>query len=113
MDAFGDHVMTCAKHSKTTMHTSIRSGLWKLLKKTGVLVKLTRSETMVEQEPPEVVPELPRLRPFDVSVMFDHMLDGNVWRSDFKMLGIDITIVPPATELSSSSPISQTACSQE
>ena len=29
------------------------------------------------------------------------------------MLGIDITIVPPATELSSSSPISPTACSQE
>ena len=78
-----------------------------------MLVKLTSSESMVEQEPPEVVPELPRLRPLGVSVLFDHMLDEDVWRSDSKNPGIDITIVPPATELTSSSPISQTARSQE
>ena len=33
MDAYGDHVMTCTKHSKTTMHNSMRNGLWKLPKK--------------------------------------------------------------------------------
>ena len=47
-------------------------------------VKLVSSETIVEREPPNVVPELPRLRPFDVSVMFDHMLDEDAWRSDLK-----------------------------
>ena len=62
---------------------------------------------MVEREPSEIFPQLPRLRPFDVSVLFDHMLDEDVWRSDLKMLRIDITIVPPTTELKSS--ISQTA----
>ena len=66
MDAFGDHVMTCTKHSKATMHNTIRNGLHKLLQKTCMLVKLTSSETMVEQEPPKVVPKLPQLRPFDV-----------------------------------------------
>ena len=107
MNAFGDHIMTFTNHSKTTMHNSTRNSLWKLLKKTCILVKLTNSESTVEREPPENFPELPRLRPFDVSVLFDHMLDEDVWRSDLKMLRIDITIVPPATELKS--PISQTA----
>ena len=79
-----------------------------------MLVKLTSSESTVEREPPEVIPKLPCLHPFEVSVLFDHMLDEDAWRSDLKMLGIDITIVPPATELTSfSSPISKTACSQE
>ena len=79
--------MTCTKHSKTTMHKSIRNDLWKFIKKTSMLVKLTSSESMVEQEPPEVVPKLPRLRPFDVSVLFDHMLDEDVWCSDLKTRG--------------------------
>ena len=56
------------------------------------LVKLTSSDAMIEREPLEVIPGLPRLRPFDISVLFDHMLDEDAWRSDLKMLGIDITI---------------------
>ena len=60
-----------------------------------MFVKLTSSEAMVEREPPEVIPELPRLRPFDISILFDHMLGEDVWRSDLKMLGIDSTTVPP------------------
>ena len=98
MDAFGDHVMTCRKHSKTTMHNTIRNGLQKLLQKTCMLVKLTSSDAMVEREPSEVIPELPRLRPFDISVLFNHMLDEGAWRSDLKMLGIGITIVPPTAK---------------
>ena len=91
------------------MHNSIRNGLWILPKKTAwLLINLTSSETMVERERPEVVPGLPRLSPFDVSVMFDNMLDQDPWRSDLKILGIDISIVSPASEPSSSPPISQT-----
>ena len=88
MNSFCDHVMTCTKHFKTTMYNTIRNGLWKLLKKTCMLVKLTSSEAMLEleREPPEVIPELPRLRPFDTSILFDHMLDEDVWRSNLKML---------------------------
>ena len=79
MDAFfGDHVMTCIKHSKTTMHNTIGNTLHKLLQKTCMLVKLTSSDAMVEREPPEVIPELPRLRPFGISVLFDHMFDEDV-----------------------------------
>ena len=113
MDAFGDHVMSCTKHPKTTMHNSIRNGLWRTLKKACITVKLISSETMVEREPPNVLPELPRLRPFDISIMFDHMLDEDAWRSDLKMLGLDITMVPPAKELTSSTSNSQTARSKE
>jgi hypothetical protein len=105
--------MSCTKHPKTTMHNSIRNGLWRTLKKICMTVKLISSETTVEREPPDVVPELPRLRPFDISVMFDHVLDKDAWRSDLKMLGLDITMVPPAKELTSSSSNSQTARSKE
>ena len=77
-----------------------------------MLVKITSSEAMVEREPPEIIPELPRLHPFDVSVIFDHMLNKDAWRSDLKIPEIDITIVPPATELASSS-ISRDACPRE
>ena len=91
MDAFGDHVMTCTKHSKTMMHNFIRNDLWKLPKKTCMLlVKLASSESMVEREPPEVVPELPRLRPCDVSVLFDHVLDEDAWRLDLKCWGLTL-----------------------
>ena len=84
MDAYGDHVMTCAKHSKAMMHNSMRNGLWKLLKITYMLVKLASNKAMVEREPPEIIPELPQLRPFDVSVMFDYMLDEDAWCLDLK-----------------------------
>ena len=70
MDAFGDHVMTCTKIFKTTAHDTIRNDLHKLLQKTCMLVKLTSSDAMAEREPQEVIPKLPRLRPFDISVLF-------------------------------------------
>ena len=57
---------------------------------------------MIERKPPNIVPELPILRPCGGSVMFDQMLDKDKWRFDLKMLGINITIVLPATELASS-----------
>ena len=76
-------------------------------------VKLTRSESTVEREPPEVVSELSRGRPLDVSVMCDHILDQAAWRSDLKMPGTGSITVPPATALAASSPISPTARSQE
>ena len=37
-------------------------------------VKFTSSETMIERKPPNILQKLSRLRPFDISVMFDHML---------------------------------------
>ena len=75
-------------------------------------VKLCSSEAMVERESLDIIPKLSRLRPFDVSVMFDHMLDKAAWRLELKMLRVDTTIVLPATEITSSSK-TQTACPKE
>ena len=47
------------------------------MKIVNVAVKLTSSEAMVERKPQRVVREPSRMRPLDVSVMFDHMLDEN------------------------------------
>ena len=65
-------------------------------KYTYILVKFASSEAIVERDRTTQghIPKLSRLRLFDVLVMFDHLLDEDVWRLDLKMLGIDITIVP-------------------
>ena len=57
------------------MRNFMRNYLWKLLKKTSITFNFTSSETMVKREPLNILPELPRLRPFHVLVIFDHMLD--------------------------------------
>ena len=72
-----------------------------------MLAKLTCSDVMVEREPPNAVPKFSRLRPLDVSVMFDPMLDKDAWRFNLKLLGIDITVASPAP--SSDSTVSQAA----
>ena len=72
-DACGDHVTTGAKRSETTLHDTVRNGLRKLLRETCLLVELAGSDALVERELPEDVPGLPRRRPCDVSVLFDHM----------------------------------------
>ena len=74
-------------------------------------MKLTSSEAMVERESPPAPTELPTLCPFDIAVTFDHMLDEDAWRSNLKTLGIDITVVLPASKFDSA--ISQAARSKE
>ena len=93
------------------MHNSIRNGLQELLKKACMVVKLTSSEAIAEHEYSHVITKLPTLCLFDITVTFNHMLDEDVWRSDLKTLGIDITIVLPA--LNFDSVVSQAARSKE
>ena len=57
------------------------------------------SKVMVEKEPKRVLPKLPLLRPFDVAVMLDHMLDKRAWRTDLKMIGFDFTVISSTSKL--------------
>ena len=98
IDAFGDHVMSCRHHCKTPMSNSVRDGVHKLLQETCKLVKMTSSNAMVDKEPEGMVKPLPYLRPFDISVLLDHMLDETAWRSPLKRIGFDVTMITSNTK---------------
>ena len=75
------------------MHNSIRDGLWKLFQEYFTLLNLTTTTAGVEKETPNVISLLPGLRPFDISVLFDHLTGESTWRSPITKLGFDVTIV--------------------
>ena len=93
MDQFGDHCLSCRRHCITPMHNSIRDGLWKLFQEYFTLLNLTTTTAGVEKETPNVISLLPGLRPFDISVLFDHLTGESTWRSPITKLGFDVTIV--------------------
>ena len=94
MDQFGDHVLSCRNHCKTPLSNKIRDGLFEILKPICKTVKLISQENMVDKERPRVVTKLPRIRPFDLSILLDHMLDEHAWRCSLKMIGFDVTVIP-------------------
>ena len=94
MDAYGDHVLSCRSHCKTPLHNKIRDGLFSLLKELCKTVKLISGDTMVCKEKPRVIDKIPTIRPFDLAILFDHMLDETAWRSTLKILGFDVVVVP-------------------
>ena len=66
----------------------IRDGLCKL--NLHAKVKLISSDTMMDTETPRVLDKVPTLKPFDISILFDHMLDESAWRCSLHMLGFDV-----------------------
>ena len=54
---------------------------------------MTSSNAMVDKEPEGMVKPLPLLRPFDISILLDHMLGETAWRSPLKRIGFDVAII--------------------
>ena len=49
-----------------------------------------------------IIRGLPNTRPFDISILFDHLLGESAWRTPLHQLGVDVTVVtskplPPPT----------------
>ena len=108
MAVFGDHVLSCNKHCTNPMHSNIRNGFSTLMKKLCMTIKLTSSKIVVEKEPERVPPELLSLRPLDVAILLDHMLDKKARRTNLKMIGFDFTVISSTSKLDLTS--SQVAC---
>ena len=86
-----------------TMSNKIRDGLRPLLATFMHLTCLISNENFVNKEPPCLLGELPNLRPFDVSVLFDHILGGELsWHCPLMCLGFDVTVVQSAPYFSTS-----------
>ena len=75
------------------MHNSIRDGLARLLEELLPLVKLIGSPTAILKEPRGIIRGLPNTRPFDISILFDHLLGESAWRTPLFQLGVDVTVI--------------------
>jgi hypothetical protein len=51
------------------------------------------SGTQIECEAHNIVPLLPRLQPFDLSIRLDHSLDTGHWKTPYNRIGFDVTII--------------------
>ena len=56
------------------MSNRIRDGLMPLLVSLAKMCDPVRDDSMVDTETPRMVPGLPNIRPFDISIPFDQVL---------------------------------------
>jgi hypothetical protein len=51
------------------------------------------SPTKVEKEVHNIVPSLPGLKPFDLSIRLDHSLESCQWHVQYTRIGFDVTLI--------------------
>jgi len=65
-----------------------------------MLVKLTSAPTSIQKEPPRQVQALPGLQPFDMTAVFDHLMDETAWRTSLLKLGMNVTLISSKPQVS-------------
>ena len=93
LDEFGDHCLGCTANSKKIASNNIRDGFIKVLQRILPVANMIKSPTQIEKEPYGIIPALPRLQPFDLSIRLDHSLDSNSWRVPFSRIGFDVVLI--------------------
>lgn len=91
--------MSCVYHCKTPLHNAIRNGLLTQFIDLFTTCKLISSPADVEKEPKKVIDLLPRSRPFDLAVTFNHLLEETAWRTPLYKLGFDVVTIPSKPRL--------------
>jgi hypothetical protein len=66
------------------------------------VVKMIDSPTQVETELHNIVPSLPLLKPFDLSIRLDHSLDTRCWQTPYTRIGFDVNLIHSTNNSSSS-----------
>ena len=103
IDDYGDHFLGCTVCHKTTASNGIRDGIIHVFQRVLPVAKMIKSTTQVECETHNIVPSLPRLKPFDLSIRLDHSLDPGAWRVPFSRIGFDVVMIH-STQPSKSTP---------
>jgi hypothetical protein len=93
LDLYGDHSLGCKANHKTKASNGIRDEIIKVFKRILPFVGMIDSGTQIECEAHNIVPSLPRLQPFDLSIRLDHSLDTGHWKTPYKRIGFDVTII--------------------
>lgn len=93
LDEYGDHCLGCKANSKTKASNGIRDEITKIFERILPIAKMIDSPRQLEKEIYNVVPSLPRLKPFDLSIRLDTSLDSGTWRVPFSRIGFDVTLI--------------------
>ena len=103
LDKYGDHCLGCTANHKSKASNGIRDEFVKVFQRILPIAKLVDSGTQIETEIHNIIPSLPRLKPFDLSIRLDNSLDSGAWRTPFNRIGFDVTLIH-STNKSSSTP---------
>ena len=92
LDAYGDHLFSCAKQHKTKLSNKLRDALFFILQDTAPRAKWIRNESDVHLEPTNLLPHHPRnIRPANIGLALQPPLPNN----RFHYVAIDVTIPAP------------------
>eukprot|EP00956_Cyclotella_meneghiniana_P014657 scaffold22074_cov39-Cyclotella_meneghiniana.AAC.2 len=112
VDPWGDHCLGCTANHKTVLSNGCRDGIFDIFKRILPLTKLIHSATQMEKEVPNIVPSLPRLKPFDLSIRLNHLLTQGAWRTPYDRIGFDVVAIH-STKPAPSDPSGETASFNE
>eukprot|EP00956_Cyclotella_meneghiniana_P027529 scaffold61901_cov21-Cyclotella_meneghiniana.AAC.2 len=85
-------VVQFATKPQTTASNGIRDGIIQVFQRVLPVAKMIKSTTQVECETHNIVPSLPRLKPFDLSIRLDHSLDPGAWRVPFSRIDLRLRV---------------------
>ena len=103
LDPFGDHCLGCKINHKTKASNGIRDEIIKVFQRILPFVGMIDTGNQIESEIHNIVPSLPRLQPFDLSIRLDHSLDSGHWKTPYHRIGFDVTLIH-STKPSSATP---------
>jgi hypothetical protein len=90
IDQYGDHCLGCKVNHKAQKYFNASC--------------MIESPTQVEREVHNVVPSLPILKPFDLSIRLYHSLETGQWHEPYTRIGFDVTLIQHSTNPSCSTP---------
>ena len=93
IDQYGDHCPGCKLNHKAKASNGIRDEITKVFQRVLPIVQMIDSPTQVEKELHNIVPSLPNLKPFDLSIRLDHSLETGQWRVPYTRIGFDVTLI--------------------
>jgi len=93
LDQYGDHCLGCKANHKSKTSNGIRDEIIKVFQRILPFVGMIDTGTQVESEVHNIVPSLPRLQPFDLSIRLDHSLDSGHWKTPYHRIGFDVTVI--------------------
>jgi hypothetical protein len=79
IDQYGDHCLGCKANHKVNSSNGIRDEITKVFQRVLAIVNMIDSPTQVEKEVHNIVPSLPSLKPFDLSIRLYHSLESGQW----------------------------------
>jgi hypothetical protein len=93
IDQYCNHCLGCKVNHKAKAGNGIRDEITKVFQCILLVVSMIESPTQVECRVHNVVPSLPSLKPFNLSIRLDHSLETGQWRVPYTRIGFDVTLI--------------------